>query len=371
MIDMDALYIHIPFCAQICAYCDFAKEITKPQKRKRYMKNLITEIQSHESELSNVTSIFIGGGTPSILDEEDLVGLFKTLKKSVGLREVIDITIEANPGDVTPRFAELLKSLGITRVSLGAQSFNEKHLRFLKRTHTPEDIDKAVFNLKEAGITNINLDLLFAIPGQTLEELNYDIDRALQLDLSHVSYYSVIIEEGTALALWIDKGLVQPASENLEASMFETVIDTLVEKGFNHYEISNFARPGFESVHNTMVWKSHDYLGVGTGAHSNWRGRRFYNVKSIKKYNERIENGEYPVMEHYPLEPMKDALLMGLRLMNGVDMDWFENRFGVSLLEAFEMLHESLENGLLEIEKGHLKFTRKGLFLGNEVFMKL
>ncbi|MGM0435983.1 MAG: radical SAM family heme chaperone HemW, partial [Bacillota bacterium] len=324
----------------------------------------------HEAALSNIVSIFIGGGTPSILDETDLRNLFATLNE-VGLSEVQDITIEANPSDVTPEFARLLETLGVSRVSLGAQSFNEGHLEFLKRTHKPVDIERAVANLKDAGIDNINLDLLFAIPYQTLEDLNRDIDRALHLNLKHISYYSVIIEEDTALSLWIDKGLVEPVSENLEASMYETVIKRLKEAGFNHYEISNFARPGFESLHNSMVWKSHDYLGVGTGAHSKWRGQRFYNVRSIKKYNERIENENSPVMDQYPYEPMKDYLLMGLRLMKGVDMDAFERRFGVPLLEAFEVLRTPLENGLLEIENGHIRFTQRGLFLGNEVFMKL
>ena len=254
MTDMDALYIHIPFCAQICAYCDFAKEITKTDKRKRYMENLEREIRSHENALSSVHSIFIGGGTPSILDESDLTGLFDALK-DVGLPDVEDITIEANPSDVNESFAALLKRLGVTRVSLGAQSFNETHLAFLRRTHTASSIETAVDTLRKAGIDNINLDMLFAIPNQSLDDLKQDIDRAMSLPVKHISYYSVIIEENTALALWVDKGLVSPISENLEASMYETVITRLENAGFSHYEISNFALFIYRS-HSNGTWRT-------------------------------------------------------------------------------------------------------------------
>jgi len=367
---MDALYIHIPFCAQICAYCDFAKEITNTDKRKTYMKHLFNEIKSHEDELSNIHSIFIGGGTPSILDEEDLSGLFNTLK-AVGLKDVEDITIEANPSDVTPSFANLLKRLGVSRVSLGAQSFNERQLTFLKRTHAPKDIRHAVDNLKNSGIFNINLDMLFGIPYQSLDALNHDIDCALALDVTHISYYSVIIEENTALSLWIEKGMVEPVSEFLEAEMFETVIQRLQEEGFKHYEISNFALPGFQSIHNTMVWKSEDYLGVGTGAHSKWRNKRFYNVRRIKEYNERMESDLSPIEAYYPYEPMRDFLLMGMRRIEGIELSEFKARFGVEVLEAFPQLKESLDQGLIHLDSHRLNFTYKGLFLGNEVFMKL
>ncbi len=367
---MDALYIHIPFCAQICAYCDFAKEVTKVDKRKTYMQNLFSELKHHTQALTQVRSIFIGGGTPSLLDEADLRGLFKTLE-SMGLDTVKDITIEANPSDVTKDLAHLLYELGVSRVSLGAQSFNEANLKFLKRTHTPEAIKQAVINLKDAGIENINLDMLFAIPNQTLEDLNRDIDLALKQGVTHISYYSVIVEDNTALSRWLEQGLVAPVSEFLEASMYETVIKRLKDSGFKHYEISNFAKAGFESIHNTMVWESHDYLGVGTGAHSKWRNERFYNVRSIKKYNERIENAHSPIADHYPYEPMRDFLLMGLRLMRGIDMKAFEKRFDVEVFDAFPPLRDCVESGLLKQEDGRLKFTHKGLFLGNEVFMKL
>lgn len=367
---MDALYIHIPFCDHICSYCDFAKEIASQERRARYMAMLYREIESHKGELGDVVSVFIGGGTPSLLDADELQGLASALKRA-GIRDLEDFSIEANPKDIDKAKAEQFRSAGITRVSLGVQSFNDAHLKLLRRNHDEAMVEGAIEALRAAGIENINADMLFAIPTQTTMELRADLDKITRLPLRHISYYSVIIEEKTLLEKWIEDGALEPVGESLEGEMYDMVRDTLKAAGFIHYEISNFARPGHESLHNTMVWRSEDYLGVGAGAHSKWRGERFFNVRSIRKYTNRMEAGESPVDSTYPYEPMRDYLLMGLRLTEGVSLEAFEHRFGLPLLKAYPSLREDLGNGLLKIEDGHIRFTGRGIALGNTIFMKL
>lgn len=367
---MDALYIHIPFCDHICSYCVFAKEIASSGKRKRYMAKLYREIERHSGELDDVVSVFIGGGTPSLLDGDDLRGLADALKRA-GVKALEDFSIEANPKDIDQARAEQFKSIGITRVSLGVQSFNDAHLKLLRRNHDEAMVGSAIEALRTAGIENINADMLFGVPTQTTMDLRADLEKVTRLPLKHISYYSVIIEEKTLLEKWIEEGELTPVDESLEGEMYDMVRSALKDAGFIHYEISNFAKPGHASLHNTMVWKSEDYLGVGAGAHSKWRGQRFYNVRSIKHYIERMEAGHSPVASIYPMEPMRDFLLMGLRLTEGVSLDTFERRFSRRILEAYPELREDLETGLLKIKDGHIRFTERGIALGNSVFMKL
>ena len=370
MIDMDALYIHIPFCDHICSYCDFAKEIASQSKRHRYMRMLSCEILSHQGELDDVVSVFIGGGTPSLLEKAELEGLVTSLKQA-GVTHIEDFTIEANPADVDQAKADLFKDVGITRVSLGVQSFDDDHLRLLGRNHDEAQVRSAIEALLKAGIENINADMLFAIPEQTMHSLEADLAIIRELPLKHISYYSVIVEEKTPLEKWIREGIISPVDETLEADMYDLVRNSLKKYGYEHYEISNFAKRDHRSLHNTMVWQSEDYLGVGAGAHSKWRGERFFNVRSIKQYTERLERDASPVESVYELEPMRDYLLFGLRLIEGVSLDSFQKRFGTTLFEAYPALKEDLDEGLLKVEKGHMKFTERGIALGNHVFMKL
>ncbi len=358
------LYIHIPFCKKKCNYCDFVSYAGKEDMIDGYIEKLINEIHCSDLGLriSDLNTVFFGGGTPTLLPPKHFENIISTLirhwKLDIGHSE---ISIEANPGTADLARLKALRSLGINRLSIGVQSFNDRHLKTLGRIHDSNDIFRFYDDARSAGFENINLDLIFALPGQTLDEWKKDIETAINLKPDHLSTYSLQIEEGTPL--WdmtknerITHYALRVTSEETEAAMFEYAIETLAANGYHHYEISNFSRPGFECRHNLNYWKMGDWLGVGAGAHSHVDGKRWSNTEKIEEYI----HGSSPTP--HASEQKKEALFMGLRLLEGLPAEKFD---------GFEAEVEDLmKDGLLENEKGRVKLTRRGLFLGNLVFEK-
>lgn len=365
---MLGLYIHIPFCQAICTYCDFVKEVAKKDKQSAYVKALNKEILSYSSNTKKIDTIYIGGGTPSHLPLKDLENLLITLHETIDFNHVKEFTIEANPNDVTLELATLLAKYKVNRISLGVQTFNESHLKFLNRKHSNQDVFNAINIFNQVGIENISIDLIFSLINQTISDVKKDLEIALSIKIKHMSYYSLILEERTRLHHLVTLNKVTMNDSDLEGLMYETIMDTLEKTPFNHYEISNFALKGYESRHNLIYWQNHDYIGVGTGAHGLIHGVRYKNITRVKDYIEAIENKKSPVIETYDYEGLRDAMLMGLRLLKGVNVNTINQTFKVDLFETYPDLTRFIKEGFLAYEEGYLKFTRKGLMLGNYIF---
>ncbi len=362
-----SLYLHIPFCHRICTYCDFVKEVINPGKIDRYLNALRAEFSHVQPSLNTVKTIFIGGGTPSSLSVADLTRLFDIIDAHVKVQTLDEFTIECNPEDITPEKAALFKTRGVNRVSLGVQSFNRQHLTFLNRNHHAEDVVNAVNILRDHRFDNISIDMLFALVDQTLVDLNADIDAALDLDVDHISYYSLILEPGTKLYTMVEKGAVSLVDETTESAMYEVVIERLTNAGYHHYEVSNFAKPQHHCLHNVRIWRDHDYIGIGVGAHSKVNNERRQHTHRLKHYLDQAEQGQFE-QTIYPYEPKRDMLLMGLRLLKGINLSEYHSRFNIDLFDDYPALKTYLKQGLLEAVDGHIRFTKKGLFLGNEIF---
>ena len=365
---LTALYIHIPFCDKICTYCDFHKEIASLSKQEKYLVSLKRELETHKNEYKDLLTVYIGGGTPSSLTLKLLEDLFHTIATLIDISSLTEFTIETNPNDITIEKAKLFKKYGINRVSIGVQTFNNNHLKFLGRTHRKEDVLKAINNLKEANITNISIDMIFSLVNQTIEELNEDIIEVTNLPIDHISYYSLILEEKTILHYLYSQNKISMNTEDLEALMYNKVIDTLNEKGFYQYEISNFCKNGHESLHNLVYWQNKQYLGLGSGSHSLYLGKRFSNIRNVRKYTEALNKGQYVLKDFYEVEPLREEMIMGLRLIKGVNITHVNNKYDIDLLDLYPEINDFITKKLLTLENDQLYFTRQGLLLGNIVF---
>lgn len=364
---LTALYIHIPFCDKICIYCDFHKEMAKDSKKQRYISALLKELHSYKDQLSNLKTVYIGGGSPTSLSDNDLSKVLKTINDLIDVKNLEEFTIEANPNNITKEKAKILYDFGVNRVSMGVQTFNNTHLKFLNREHKEKDIKDSISMLREAGINNINLDMIFSLPNQTMEELEYDIKNVLKLEPSHISYYSLIFEEKTKLYYLLEKNQVSTNSEDLEALMYNEIINSLKSNGYNHYEISNYAKEGFESKHNLVYWKNMDYLGIGSGSHSLYNNKRFFNIRNVTKYIENVYTN-HTSKQHEDIEPLREEMMMGLRLIDGINVMEVEKKYKINLLDTYPKLNYYIKEGLLELENNKLFFTKQGLMLGNLVF---
>ena len=413
-----ALYIHIPFCDQICSYCDFPKVFSKGQDTDAYLTSLITELARYEKTIgfSRLQTVYIGGGTPTVLTTNQLDKLFVYLHAVINFDQLEEVSIEANPESLND-VAKIacLKGHGVTRVSLGVQTFNENHLQILERSHTRKDVEAVVALLSKENF-QINLDMIYGIPTQTLKDWEDDLAIICQLPITHVSAYSLILEEHTKFYLAYMKDKLNLIDNVVEAKMFERVIDQLTAAGFEHYEISNFTR-GERSKHNLAYWKNQCYIGVGLGAHGQIGDQpvRYENTRGISKYKQALAAGDLPVSKAHPLtwkEQIEESMFLGLRLMEGVDLNQLNNRYrkstdkdtsnrGVSNKDVFALYNKlgegrqqsvcalynesatepldvfSLYNkridklrkqGYVSFEAGVLKLTRKGLMMANDVF---
>ena len=378
------IYLHIPFCRSRCSYCDFATGMYESDLAEGYVRALIREIENwtEVQSPSPADTIFFGGGTPSLLAPAQLARILKAVRERFEVRDDAEITLELNPGDGGATAAARtdtireFRRLGINRASFGAQTFDDRELKQLGRTHSADDITSTFHHLREAGFQNINFDLIAGLPGQTMSRWQNNLASALKLQPEHLSLYLLDIHEGTPLADQIRKGMRPKPDDDLAAEMYETMIDQVTTAGYEHYEISNFCRPGFESRHNTKYWSGHPYYGFGCSAHSYDGGAlRWSNQRDVFAYVNLIEANKTPVVERTNLDQedaRSESIFLGLRLMRGLNLENYRAQFGADLLDEYEVdLRRLRDAGLIEIDEGLLRLTRRGALLSNEVFAAL
>lgn len=367
------IYIHIPFCKSRCIYCGFYSS-TLFGLQHDYAAALIKEMRLRRSEFNglgnigspnSVDTIYIGGGTPSTLPLSDIQDIINSVSDCFpgNPREV---TIEVNPDDITPEFVDQLRSFGINRISMGIQTFDDSRLLFLHRRHTSSQAIDAVRIIKEAGIENISIDLMFGFPNQTLDEWAADVQTATSLSPTHISAYSLMYEEGTPLYRLLSEGKITQIDDEVSLSMYKYLMDALEAAGYEHYEISNFAKPGYRSVHNSSYWHNVPYLGIGASAHSYNISTRSWNIADIRQYINAINNGTLPSESetidettHY-----NDLVTTALRTSDGMDLDSISPSFRQYALQCADI---HIKNGLLKHADNHLQLTREGLFVSDMI----
>ena len=364
-------YVHIPFCTQICYYCDFSKVFIKNQPVDSYLEHLIEEYDSYD--IKKLRTLYIGGGTPTALSAPQLAFLLEKLTDKLDLSYLEELTIEANPGDLDQEKIAVLKDSPVNRVSLGVQTFNDRMLKQIGRSHSEKDIYENIANLKKAGFDNISIDLIYALPKQTMEDVKTNVAKAIALDIPHMSLYSLILENHTVFMNRMRRGKLPLPKEDLEAEMFEYIIAELEKAGFEHYEISNFSKPGFESRHNLMYWDNAEYYGIGAGASGYVDGVRYKNHGPIRHYLQAVEAGNPRVQEEVLTlnEKMEEEMFLGLRKKSGVSKKRFEEKFGLSFEDQYgAVVSELTEQGLLVPDRDIVRMTKQGLFLGDTVAEK-
>ena len=361
-------YVHIPFCTQICYYCDFSKVFIKNQPVDSYLEHLLEEFQSYD--IQKLRTLYIGGGTPTALSASQLEVLLKGLTKNLDLSALEELTIEANPGDLDADKIAALKNSAVNRVSLGVQTFDDKMLKKIGLSHLEKDIYENIDRLKLAGFDNISIDLIYALPGQTMEQVKENVAKAIGLDIPHMSLYSLILENHTVFMNRMRRGKLPLPKEELEAEMFEYIIAELERAGFEHYEISNFSKPSFESRHNLMYWDNAEYYGIGAGASGYVNGVRYKNHGPIRHYLSAVEEGNARITEEHlsQKEQMEEEMFLGLRKKSGVSMARFEEKFGRSFDGLYgEIVKDLVQQGLMQIDGDRVRMTKRGLFLGDTV----
>ncbi|GAA0341013.1 radical SAM family heme chaperone HemW [Bacillus carboniphilus] len=372
---IQSAYIHIPFCHQICHYCDFNKFFIQGQPVEAYLDSLEKEMELVLKQYpvnQPLKTIYVGGGTPTSLNPNQLKRLLEIIQIHLPHSQDYEYTFEANPEDLVESKLSLLKDFGVNRLSIGVQTFDDVVLKEIGRTHRKEEVLSGIRTAQEVGFENMSIDLMYSLPKQTLESVKDSVDTALELQIPHLSLYSLIVEPKTVFYNQMKKGKLSLPSQDLEADMYDYIIETLFENNYNQYEISNFAKKGFESRHNLTYWDNESYYGFGAGAHSYLGGTRRGNFGPLKKYMSKIEEGDFPVLEETPLsrkEQMEEELFLGLRKTKGVSLSRFEQRYGENLLSVYkESINELTEKELVMIENDFIFLSKKGRFLGNEVF---
>ena len=365
------LYVHVPFCVSKCAYCDFASYAGREADIPRYVDAVVREITRRGAETGHpkADTIFLGGGTPSLLDEFQATRILDALFAAFPIEEGAEITCECNPGTLTTPFAQALRKAGVNRLSLGAQARQARLLRLIGRVHDWEQVIASVEIARQAGFDNINLDLMFGLPSQTVADLRETLEAAIALSPTHLSCYGLMVEEGTPICREITAGKLALPDEELEREMYELARQTLAEHGFQQYEISNFAREGYACRHNVGCWTRVPYLGFGCAAHSFFEECRTMNPSKLDAYLA----GEEPQTEQISKEEARfESMMLGLRMTRGVKDEDFTRMHGMSIREAFgEKLDKPINGGLLQWHEGALRLTRLGMDLQNSVLVDL
>lgn len=364
---MAGLYIHIPFCTSRCLYCGFYSTTLSPL-RQRYVEALCREMQLRPLTSGQIETVYLGGGTPSTLSREQLELLFHYIYKVYPIAPNAEVTIECNPDDVcSPHFA---LPAPVNRVSMGAQTFNDGRLHFIRRRHSARQVDEAVSRLRAMGIRNVSIDLIFGFPGETLDEWQNDIDHALALQVEHISAYSLMYEEGTPLYRMLDEGAIEEIDEELSLNMYDTLTDRLAAAGYEHYEISNFALPGFRSRHNSSYWHEIPYIGIGAAAHSYDRLTRQWNVPNLEAYLSAIEEGRIPCEAETIDEATRydDLVTTALRTREGINVHTLTPPYREHLLRQAQPY---IDRGLLDMEQGQLHLTRQGIYVSDSIMADL
>lgn len=371
---VQAAYIHIPFCEHICHYCDFNKVFLKGQPVDEYLTSLEREIELTIEQIPTtyLKSIFVGGGTPTSLNEAQLERLCTIIQNKLPFNQDTEYTFEANPGDLSKEKFNILHASGVNRLSFGVQTFNDELLKNIGRTHRAKDVFQSVNLAKDTGFNNISVDLIYSLPKQTLSDFEETLKTAFTLDIEHYSGYSLIIEPKTVFYNLMKKGKLPTPGEDTEAAMYQILMEEMDKHGFNQYEISNFSKPGYESKHNLTYWDNESYYGFGAGAHGYLKGIRRSNFGPLKKYMDPLSDGLLPTMEQNKVsiaEKMEEEMFLGLRKIEGVSISQFMKKFEENPLELFQKEIEELKRKhLLEVTTDRILLTSKGKFLGNEVF---
>lgn len=372
---MAGIYIHIPFCKTRCIYCDFYST-TRSELKERYVRALCRELQMRREYLrgETVETIYFGGGTPSQLAEEDFRQIFDTIRQTYGMEHCREITLEANPDDLTEAYAAMLNRLPFNRLSMGIQTFDDATLKLLNRRHNAAQAVEAVNRCRRAGIGNISIDLIYGLPGETDERWRQDLQQAVALKVEHISAYHLTYEEGTRIYQLLQARSICEVDEESSLRFFSTLIDTLTAAGYEHYEISNFCRPGLYSRHNTSYWEGIPYLGCGPSAHSFDKHTREWNVASLEKYMRAVEEGgrEYETEYLDDNDRYNEYVMTALRTKQGIAPEDLKQRFGAGMWQyCRDMARPYIDSGKLRIEDNRLYLTREGIFVSDGIISSL
>lgn len=373
---MTSAYIHIPFCEHICFYCDFNKVFIQGQPVDEYIQGLIKEIRLTKERYpsDDTETIYIGGGTPTSLSAEQLDALLGGIRQELPFDPRNEFTVEANPGDLTLDKIAVLKNHGVNRLSMGVQSFDDRLLKKIGRKHSAQDVFDTMKLVEKGGMDNVSIDLIYALPGQTMESFQDTLEKALALDLPHYSMYSLILENKTVFYNWARQGRLKLPGEDAEGDMFDLAAAFMEKAGRMKYEVSNFAVPGQESRHNLVYWNNEHYYGFGAGASGYLGHSRYRNHGPIQHYLEPLRNDQLPTIETEALSltnRMEEEMFLGLRKLQGVSYTHFSHKFQRDLSSVYgTVIGELIAEGMLERQEDYLRLTTKGLILGNEVFQR-
>lgn len=368
------LYVHIPFCERKCNYCDFYSLVKTNEIENRYVDALLFEIKSYKDRCRNyeVDTVFIGGGTPSYLKSENIKLIMQEINNTFLISNDCEITIEANPNSINKDKALLYKSYGINRISLGIQSLDDSILKLVGRLHDSDEAVKAIRAIKEAGISNINADIMFGIPSQNVENIIKSLSRIIKEDVKHISFYSLKLEEGTPMFLMEKNGLIKTLDDDIEREMYYAGREYMENNGYVQYEISNFSKANYECRHNIKYWTCGEYIGFGPFAHSCFEDKRYNNISDINIYCENFNNPQkYRQLNEILNKESKifEYIMLGLRMNKGIRIDDFNNKFDVNFLETYKkQIEKLLNNNLIILNNNTVKLSKKGMDISNYVF---
>ena len=373
---MLGLYIHIPFCVTKCKYCDFNSFKIDLNEKIKYLNYLGEEMKLYKEEIKNreIDSVFVGGGTPSILNEKEINILFEKIKENFNIKSNAEITMECNPGTLTLNKLKVMKKSGVNRLSIGLQAVQNHHLKYIGRIHTFEEFEKNYHDAKQMGFDNINIDLMYALPNQSREDWMESLEKVVKLNPTHISAYSLILEENTELFKMYERDEFNLLDENTDIEMYEYTIDYLKSHGYNQYEISNYAKDNFECKHNVLYWKCEEYVGIGASASGYFNGIRYNNICELDNYEKMILEGEKPIEWEEKLsikDEIEESIFLGLRMNEGIQISDFKEKYNFDFEKEYKNEIEKLSKmELIEIDNNLMKLTQKGREISNSVFVE-
>ena len=376
---IEALYIHIPFCDHICVYCDFYKMIAKEEEKEKYIKYLIKELELKKNLLNDIKTIYIGGGTPSHLNINLLKMLFIELKKYINFNNLVEFTVECNPIDINQDLVNLFKEFSINRISLGVQSFNNQKLEYLKRNHSKEIAINAIKLLQENNIFNINCDIIYGLEiidlfKDNLSIIKEDLDILIEYNIPHISCYTLIVEDKSILNKFIKENKYKPLDDDVEADIYDFINKYLKQNKYFHYEISNYAKKGFESIHNLTYWNNQYYLGLGANASYYYDNIRYTNINKLKEYYQGIDNGKLNYLEEIKLEKkdqMDEEIILGLRKLNGVNKNNFFNKFNCDIIMTYKNTYDLVNKNILIDDGEYIKVKEDKSYILNDILLSI
>lgn len=373
---MLGLYIHIPFCVKKCKYCDFNSFKLNVDEKRGYLNSLKREMELYKENLEDksIDSVFVGGGTPSILNEEEIKILFQNIKNNFQIKDSAEITMECNPGTLTLNKLKTMKECGVNRLSIGLQAVQNNHLEYIGRVHTYEEFEKNYYQAKEVGFENINIDLMYALPNQSKEDWMESLEKVVNLNPTHISAYSLILEENTELFNMYEKHEFKLLDEDTDIEMYEYTINYLKSNGYNQYEISNYAKKGFECKHNILYWKCENYVGLGVSASGFLNETRYNNLCELDKYENIIRSGKKPIEWEEKLsikDEIEESIFLGLRMNEGIKFKDFYEKYNLNFEEEYKNEIDKLKKmELIETKDEGMKLTQKGREISNSVFVE-